>query len=382
MQAPTHQHDSAESWITRCPKCSTAFRITRQHLMAAKGAVRCGSCLHVFTASDSIVGGTLPEELSFKPAAPAQQVTQQSIPKKSPAIPKKSPEPQPEATRESLDFSEDAFAVDSSNSFHNHSSYSSSDEESDTYEEDEAWAKAMLEEMELEEDEDEDEDEDEKEEQGVEEDIELASEPAPPPAKSKEAEPVKPKALAKEQVKEKPASILSSLNNDPLDLSYRKQNLWQKLLWPSACTMALLVLIGQYTWANFADISKNPGLRPLATKMCSLLPCQLSEQRDITKILASHIVIRPDRNYQNALIIDAIITNEASFKQPYPNLVMTFFDTEQGVVGQRMLSPEQYLSGEAAGALDMPVRQPIHLALNIISPRKKPHSVDLTFTQP
>src|SRR5690606_22424450 len=38
--------------ITRCPKCGTAFRVTPSQLQSAKGAVRCGSCLHVFKAQD------------------------------------------------------------------------------------------------------------------------------------------------------------------------------------------------------------------------------------------------------------------------------------------------------------------------------------------
>ena len=38
--------------ITQCPKCDTTFRITPSQLKVAKGAVRCGACLHVFRASD------------------------------------------------------------------------------------------------------------------------------------------------------------------------------------------------------------------------------------------------------------------------------------------------------------------------------------------
>ena len=41
--------------VTRCPKCATAFRITAAQLQSAKGAVRCGSCLHVFKAQEHLV---------------------------------------------------------------------------------------------------------------------------------------------------------------------------------------------------------------------------------------------------------------------------------------------------------------------------------------
>jgi len=39
--------------ITRCPACSTAFKVNSDQLASAKGAVRCGSCLQVFRAADN-----------------------------------------------------------------------------------------------------------------------------------------------------------------------------------------------------------------------------------------------------------------------------------------------------------------------------------------
>lgn len=46
---------ASNQMITRCPKCSTAFRVTQSQLQSAKGAVRCGSCLNVFKAQDYAV---------------------------------------------------------------------------------------------------------------------------------------------------------------------------------------------------------------------------------------------------------------------------------------------------------------------------------------
>ena len=41
----------ANSLITRCPKCSTAFRVSDEVLSMAKGKVRCGQCFHIFDAA-------------------------------------------------------------------------------------------------------------------------------------------------------------------------------------------------------------------------------------------------------------------------------------------------------------------------------------------
>jgi predicted Zn finger-like uncharacterized protein len=50
--------------VTRCPKCATAFRITSTQLESAKGAVRCGSCLHIFKAQDFLVKSATPEVIA------------------------------------------------------------------------------------------------------------------------------------------------------------------------------------------------------------------------------------------------------------------------------------------------------------------------------
>ena len=50
--------------VTRCPKCATAFRITSTQLESAKGAVRCGSCLHIFKAQDFLIKSAPPEATS------------------------------------------------------------------------------------------------------------------------------------------------------------------------------------------------------------------------------------------------------------------------------------------------------------------------------
>jgi len=47
------------SMITRCPSCTTTFRVTSQQLQAHDGQVRCGQCLAVFDGLKALV--TLPE---------------------------------------------------------------------------------------------------------------------------------------------------------------------------------------------------------------------------------------------------------------------------------------------------------------------------------
>lgn len=83
---------SQSTMVTRCPKCGTAFRITSTQLESAKGAVRCGSCLHVFKAQSNLVTKPAPKAPAPTPvpAAPTTQ-TAPTTPNKTKATPKPTP---------------------------------------------------------------------------------------------------------------------------------------------------------------------------------------------------------------------------------------------------------------------------------------------------
>lgn len=43
-----------QQFITQCPECQTRFDINREQLHAADGRVRCGSCQHIFIATEHL----------------------------------------------------------------------------------------------------------------------------------------------------------------------------------------------------------------------------------------------------------------------------------------------------------------------------------------
>lgn len=59
----------------KCPNCDTVFRLTDEQLSIAKGKVRCGVCLLVFTATnDDTSADALPEEPAIDEAASEEDV--------------------------------------------------------------------------------------------------------------------------------------------------------------------------------------------------------------------------------------------------------------------------------------------------------------------
>ncbi len=78
--------------ITRCPKCDTSFRITTAQLETAKGAVRCGSCLQIFQATEHIVEESAEKRATANKPQPNKPVT-------APAQPSAKATPKPQAAQ-------------------------------------------------------------------------------------------------------------------------------------------------------------------------------------------------------------------------------------------------------------------------------------------
>lgn len=64
--------------LTRCPSCSTAFRVTPEQLKARAGKVRCGNCNAVFNALETLedaqpAAPAIPEPVAATAGQPAEQ---------------------------------------------------------------------------------------------------------------------------------------------------------------------------------------------------------------------------------------------------------------------------------------------------------------------
>jgi predicted Zn finger-like uncharacterized protein len=93
---------------TRCPKCRTTFAITRAHLEARGGLVRCGRCSSVFHAEQLSKDGIFPGDSveakapgAAKPARPAAKRTARKSTRKAAAGPASKAAPKPRAERKS-----------------------------------------------------------------------------------------------------------------------------------------------------------------------------------------------------------------------------------------------------------------------------------------
>ena len=88
-----------------------------------------------------------------------------------------------------------------------------------------------------------------------------------------------------------------------------------------------------------------------------------------------YTVVRPIRRKSARLsggarkaLVDTLLLNRADYEQPFPDLLLVFRDLNDRIVASRRFTPAQYLSGELAGQQDMPVRTPVHIALELVDP--------------
>lgn len=398
-----------EIHITRCPHCQTTFRIRLEQLAAAKGAVRCGSCLQVFKAANHLISGA-------SKASPAQTVDK---PKKKEIKPDEglfddipdqinddpledfgirqpdrdhdevftsslqlddsvfSIEPEKKTSRYSLyddkhdsdNHSDDSWATDLIDD-HNDNSSSSSSNHSDNY--DESWADALL-----------DVDED------LVDEIDRNTDPHAPQQEddfvpSLDGEPesnqyhLSGDSDLEQDMVEIELTLADSVNDlldEPLNLDNKSKKktpeakgsdfLW---LWLSGAIIMLFALVVQIGYFKFDSWSRHPQYRPVYAFSCQLLNCQLPAIQNINKMATQHFMVRPHPKVKQALYIDTLLINNANYEQPFPDVNLIFTGLNEETVASRHFKPEEYLAGELAGSNSMPLNVPIHIAIEIASP--------------
>ncbi|MCX4027623.1 zinc-ribbon domain-containing protein [Endozoicomonas sp. SM1973] len=422
----------AETWVTRCPQCGTSFRLTKSQLNAANGSVRCGSCLHVFLATNYLVSEkqysqqpsavSSPENLSssnHQPSSP--QVDYDELGSDNDLL-----------IHDDMDENGDTDLSDEMLAIENKPEPSSSPTSKPTTDHalnnntDESWALALLEELEQEEQREADVINQHSTQKKTQE---HKYTPAPQPAVTRKPQPTaapaikiskpatevaEPKIANKQHIETavappKPTTIepptkppeaidkkqpqpeiaatndhddlLGDLKADPIELVYPSKFAWlRKLGWLSVNLIAIAAIITQLAWYNFDEYATKLRWRPYYATACKLLGCQLPPLVDVGKVISRKLIVRSHPKFQNALVIDTVIINKARFQQPFPVIEFSFSDLSGQLVATRQFEPDEYLSGEAAGLTMMPSNVPVRLSIDVVDPGPTAVNYNISFT--
>jgi predicted Zn finger-like uncharacterized protein len=156
----------------------------------------------------------------------------------------------------------------------------------------------------------------------------------------------------------------------------------REIFWGALCAVFSLVLLGQYMVANFDDLSRDASWRGVYEVACGAIGCEIPGESNVSLIQGAHLVVRSHPRAQNALVVDAIVYNRASFAQPFPDLELSFSDRSGKLLAGRVFKPEEYLKGELAGSEAMPPDTPVHLSLEIVDPSTEAVNYELRFLAP
>ena len=78
-------------------------------------------------------------------------------------------------------------------------------------------------------------------------------------------------------------------------------------------------------------------------QICQLASCKLPVRRDPGKfrVLSRRVGSHPE--VKDALRVKVDFSNQASFAQPYPQLLLSLFDINEVLAARRLFTPEEYL---------------------------------------
>jgi len=375
--------------VTRCPHCSTSFHVNEQQLRAARGAVRCGSCLQVFRADENIVFTdsdpsverdleALLEDDDFlihddieldddeeAPTPPTMSVDTGSDTPINDGIDdepligeafgdshwRDTPTEPPSAPRADEDLDDDddgaaALAPDwDDDPWANETPEPPPKRESamSTRWEDRRTSIADDDAI-------------------VPERSSMPPQPAPGGGRAR--------TTATESDEPSRAQLLSAIEPAPLEVSWqpRRERRVPGWLWALLALLLAAALTAQVGYYRFDSLSKRQPWRSLYARICPLLHCQLPEMVDLQAIHTANLVVRSHPKVAGALVVDAVLLNTAPYPQPFPSLLLRFSDLKNNPVASRKFTPREYLQGELAGRKQMPSGNPVHIAIEIADP--------------
>lgn len=340
--------------VAKCPQCGSMFRLTPQHLQAAKGWVQCGMCGNVFhsglkPAAEEVAAPAPTVE------APAENIAAQAAEEASvtasPAI--ETPQPEPEsAGAASVGLSGLAQRM--------------ADEQGVPSAFGPKLESIILVDPNL------PEPDDDYGPMPVFEGRQEQPKPETPAPEYKAATTPPPAGLAARQstatstgwIPRRPAP-------SPATTGSQKKKRPLGWLWALLIIFLLLGLAAQLVYSMRDKLAASyPEMRPFLEAVCDDLGCTVSLPRDNRQvvILGSDLQTENDGN----LVLEVTLANRASYPMAWPVLELTLTDVEDQPLARRMFAPSEYLANSNMEAAGMPVRSEVPVKLQLQSKGIRP----------
>ena len=339
--------------LTRCPACTTIFRVTDEQLDSRQGFVRCGQCAKVFDARASLTEERGPEGASGAAAEPLTRLA----PPTAAHVP-----PSAEAGRGEADAGD--AAAESTNA-----PSEPAREEADPFE------GMDVEEIVLSLD-----------APGPEQAAPDAQEgdggpaadaagmyatPGHAPEPTPDAAPdprrdgtVVPSPDSAPDVTTAPASapvtaaaapilrpVATADDDEPLPFGpkHRARSRTAAVMWGIGALILLVLLAGQSAyWFRTELATAVPETRPYLERACRELKCTVPAARQTALLSIESSELQVDKNVPGLLTLNATLRNRAAFPQVHPSIELTLTDADDRPLSRRVLAPADYLGDRLA----------------------------------
>jgi predicted Zn finger-like uncharacterized protein len=151
------------------------------------------------------------------------------------------------------------------------------------------------------------------------------------------------------------------------------------LSWSLVLTIGTLILLLQIAYIQRDWLAKQPHIGPQIELFCEHASwCSLTPHRDLTQIQLVSRNVYSHPNIENALMINAVITNTAGVGQSYPTLLVSMSNVRGQIVSQRYFKPDEYLQWDPEQNLMEPGKS-ISISLEVMDPGHDALAFELDF---
>ena len=124
----------------------------------------------------------------------------------------------------------------------------------------------------------------------------------------------------------------------------------------------------QWLWSERETLAQNETWRPAYLSVCSVIGCEVSAFKDPDKLIAGDLVVRQVPEKPGVLHVDAIIRNDAGFRQPFPDVYLRFSSVRGDTLAARRFAPSEYLAGEMSGVRMIPAQTEVRISFSVVDP--------------
>ena len=155
---------------------------------------------------------------------------------------------------------------------------------------------------------------------------------------------------------------------------------FNRLFWAFLILLLLLGATVQLAWFNRDQLlSRYPELLPHARQLCERVQCDLIRYRNVGEIKLQNRDVRDHPRYEEALLVNATLVNQAKVIQPFPRIQLGLFDTNGKLLAYREFSSSDYLDESIDVENGMLPGKLIHIVLEVIGATEGAVSFEFRF---